>query len=151
MENKLMKNKPLQISIYNEQKFLSIDESKIKSVLLKMLQDAEILQGSLEVAIVDDPTIHKLNVEFLGHDYATDVLSFEMDADSQKKFLEGNVIVSAETALNRASEFDQTPEMELLLYIIHGTLHLLGYDDHSEEDAPLMRQKETEYLDWVIR
>lgn len=138
------KKNAVKIEIVNEQEQLEIDESLIQKIILKMYADEGITGGKMEVAIVDDPTIHDLNVRYLGHDYPTDVLAFEMD--SKDHYLEGNVIVSADTACTRAEEFNMKPEKELLLYIIHGTLHLLGYDDHTEEDAPAMRAKEKEYL-----
>ncbi len=139
-----MNKKNMEIEVVNDQDRLAVDESLIQRILHKMFEDEGITGGKMEIAIVDDPTIHDLNVRYLGHDYATDVLAFEMDSD--ENYLEGNVIVSADTACDRADEFGMKPDRELLLYIIHGTLHLLGYDDHTEKDAPAMRAKEKEYL-----
>ena len=136
----------LRIEIENESKKVLFDESRASGLLRQILTDAGVERGFLEIAIVDNPTIHRLNTQFLGHDYPTDVLAFELERDCEAALLEGNVIVSDETALERAADYGWPPENELLLYVVHGTLHLVGYDDHAPEDEQLMRAKEREYL-----
>lgn len=100
----------------------------------------------MEIVVTDDEEIHALNAEFLHHDRPTDVLSFALEEDAEIGYLEGNIIVSAETAAARGKEFGLHPTDELLLYIIHGSLHLVGYDDHQKKDILQMRAKEAEYL-----
>lgn len=134
------------IEIHSEQDFIKVDPDQIKKILRQIFRNEEIQTAILEISIVDDPTIHDLNIRYLEHDYATDVLAFDMDSDLDQGHLEGNIIVSAQMALDRSDEFSFTPEQELLLYIVHGTLHLLGYDDHTGDDIQLMRKKEAEYL-----
>ena len=60
--------------------------------------------------------------------------------------LEGEIVVSGDTAVAQASEYSSTPEEELMLYVIHGTLHLVGFDDHEEADQAEMRLAEQTYL-----
>lgn len=139
------KKQNIVIDIVNRQDRLPVESERIEIVLKQILLDAGYQSGRMEVVLVDDPTIHELNVQYLGHDYATDVLSFEMDRDEEAAMLEGNVIVSTDTAADRAAEFKTTPTEELFLYIVHGTLHLVGYDDHTPEDAPAMRDAEKKY------
>lgn len=136
----------LEIEIENESEHIPFDLEKARRTVRMVLEGEKIVCGRLEVTIIGDPAIHRLNVQFLGHDYPTDVLAFELDRDVDSGFLEGNVIVSDDTALDRAREFGWAPENELLLYIIHGTLHLAGYDDHAKEDERAMRAKEREYM-----
>ena len=69
-----------------------------------------------------------------------------MDSDPGAALLEGSVVVSDETALSRAGDYGWPAENELLLYVVHGVLHLVGYDDHAPDDEKLMRAKEREYL-----
>ena len=88
--------------------------------------------------------MHQLNREHLNHDYPTDVLSFVLERSESS--LDGEVIVSADTAIARAAEFHLPPEDELLLYVIHGTLHLVGYDDKEASNRALMREQESRYL-----
>lgn len=120
----------------------------MKTTLRKILTDAGFSCGRLEAAVVDDETIHRLNREYLGHDYPTDVLAFELESDAAEGLLEGSVIVSAQMASARAEEFGWTPADELALYMIHGTLHLVGYDDHETGKKRQMRRKEKLYHDF---
>lgn len=128
------------LAIANEQTTLAVDEDLLRRAVEWIVAEAGIRQATISLAIVDDPTIHRLNREYLQHDYATDVLSFllEQEADS----LEGEVIVSADTAAERAAEFGWSPHDELLLYVVHGTLHLVGYNDHKPEERQAMRRQE---------
>ncbi|HEY2838437.1 MAG TPA: rRNA maturation RNase YbeY [Pirellulales bacterium] len=133
-----------RIEITNEQTGLSIDEARLRAAVEAVLTGQGFLRGAVSVAIVDDPAIHVLNARYLQHDYPTDVLSFLLEEG--EGFVEGEVIVSAETAAVSASRYGWTPLDELLLYVIHGTLHLTGLDDHEPEDAAEMRRQEARYL-----
>ncbi len=101
-------------------------------------------EADVSLAIVDDPTIHRINREFLQHDYPTDVLSFLLERSADR--LEGEVIASADTAIGSAARYGWAPADELLLYVIHGTLHLVGYDDLAPEPQVTMRERERDYL-----
>ncbi len=98
----------------------------------------------LSLVVLDDNAIHAVNREHLAHDYATDVLSFLLNDDSES--FHGEVIVSAETAARECGEFGQSAADELLLYVIHGTLHLVGYNDKSDDETAAMRAAEANYL-----
>ena len=88
-------------------------------------------------AVVDDEQMRELNNRHLGHDYATDVLSFPMGTEP---CLMGEVIISADTARREAASRGHSAYHELLLYAVHGVLHLIGYDDHG---APARRRMRT--------
>ena len=133
----------LQIDLSNEQTLLGLDKARLREAVAAVLTGEGIRKAAISLAIVDDATIQPLNAQFLGHDYATDVLSFVLDEDDG---LEGEVIVSAETAIATAARFGWRPDDELLLYVIHGTLHLVGYDDLTDEALSAMRAKERHYL-----
>lgn len=134
----------IRVEIANEQDLLQVDESRLRAAVARVLQQEQVGEAVISVAIVDDAAIRPLNNEFLGHDYATDVLSFILE--QSEGWLEGEIIVSAETALSSAARFNWQPHDELLLYIIHGTLHLTGYDDLEPELQAQMRQREREHL-----
>ncbi|MCS7186308.1 MAG: rRNA maturation RNase YbeY [Armatimonadetes bacterium] len=106
--------------------------------------------ATISIVLCDDKTIHELNIRYLGHDYPTDVLSFLLSGDDltkqAKKDLVGEIIISVETAKRNAKRFRQTLEQELLRLSIHGTLHLLGYDDATPQHRKRMREKERKYL-----
>ncbi len=97
----------------------------------------------VELLIVDNDTIQKLNREHRGIDRPTDVLSFPL-ADNPSHML-GSIVISADKVEEAAKEFGHTPQEELALLYIHGLLHLLGYD--HEVDEGQMRQKEKELIE----
>lgn len=96
------------------------------------------------IAIVDDPTMQQLNHERLGHNWPTDVISFEIDRVHDS--VEGEVIASAETAAQVCAAAGWSAEDELLLYVVHGLLHVAGMDDVELEQRQAMRLKERECL-----
>ncbi len=134
----------IHVEVSNRQELLPIDQERIGAVIRAVLQGEGLASAIISVGIVDDPAIHALNVQYLAHDYATDVLSFLLDETDQGP--EGEIIVSAEMAARQAPRFAWRAEDELTLYLVHGALHLLGYDDHDAADAARMRQKEQFYL-----
>ncbi|MEO8268612.1 MAG: rRNA maturation RNase YbeY [Aureliella sp.] len=96
------------------------------------------------IAIVDDETIRRLNAERLGHDWPTDVISFVLEELDDS--VEGEVIASAETATHMCSAAGWSAVDELLLYIVHGLLHVAGMDDIDCEDRRAMRLMERDCL-----
>jgi probable rRNA maturation factor len=121
-------------------------EELLERAVRHLLKQDKVLRAEISVAIVNDPTIHQLNRQFLEHDYPTDVLTFPLESPEENGLLAGEVIVSWDTAKRNAEELGLSAEGELLLYVVHGTLHLLGFDDHEEEDAAAMRDAERECL-----
>jgi len=132
------------IHITNRQKTLPVDRRRMRRAVLAILRDAEISEAKISVAIVDDQTIANLHRQFLGDPEPTDVLSFVLERSEQS--LEGEVVASADTARTCAPKYKSTPEEELLLYVIHGTLHLAGYDDATPRQRAVMRGRERKYL-----
>jgi probable rRNA maturation factor len=92
--------------------------------------------AEVEVAIVSDRVIADVHVRFMKIPGPTDVITFD----------HGEIVVSAETAASQAAQFGHTVDQELALYIIHGLLHLNGYDDRSEGDASRMRRAQERIL-----
>ncbi|MDR3181673.1 MAG: rRNA maturation RNase YbeY [Planctomycetaceae bacterium] len=137
------------IEVLNEQDILEADTVRIRAVCEKILEDFHIRSGHLNVVLVDSDTIHRYNADFLQHDYPTDVISFPMEYRQSDGHLEGEVLACSEVAQDRAKEFGWKPHEELLLYVVHGLLHLVGFDDKTEELQETMRQKEREYLSFA--
>ena len=134
----------IEIAITDDQDTLQIDHVSWETIARRIVADANISTAEISIAVVDDPTIHELNRTHLQHDYATDVLSFVLDKSASS--LEGEVIVSFETAISRSTEFGLSAENELALYVVHGILHLVGYRDKSPQDCAKMREKEQFYM-----
>ncbi len=134
----------LTIEIANQQSAVAVDQQRMRQAVESILRDAGVANARLSLAVVDDDTIHQLNRQYLEHDYPTDVLSFLLEREGER--LEGEVIVSADTALRTAAEYGWPPGDELLLYVVHGTLHLVGHDDTSSEERAAMQREERRYL-----
>ena len=128
----------MKITITNEQDYIEIDKESIRKVI-KLLPGMK-KNFRLSLVYVDDVEIAKLNERYLKHQGPTDVLAFPIDSD------EGEIIISGETALREATERKIEPKGELMLYTIHGTLHLLGYDDKTEEEANQMHDIEKKMI-----
>lgn len=99
----------------------------------------------LEVATLSDAEIRRVNRRFLGHDYATDVVSFPL-SEAGSPVLEGSLAISRDTARREAARRGHAPYHEWMLYVVHGTLHLLGHDDHAPSARRRMRTAECEVL-----
>jgi probable rRNA maturation factor len=130
----------IRVPIANEQTTLSVDEQRIQRAVRMVLKEASIGEAEVSVAVVDDPTMRTLNKRYLNHDYATDALSFVLEQTPER--LEGQVIVSADTAQAEAARFGWAATDELLLYVIHGALHLAGFEDGTAEERTEMRARE---------
>ena len=150
----------LVLDITDQQSLLAVDHDRLRAAIARVLTAERIVSAEISLALVDDAEIRRVNREFLGHDYATDVISFvlndeasPLDAERSNRVagvaaphLEGELIVSTETALREAAAHGWTPADELLLYVVHGLLHLCGYDDLTDEARPVMRTREREVL-----
>lgn len=134
----------LEVQIANQQSSLKIDPSQLEAAVRAIIRDSDYHSGTVSIAVVDDPTIHEINRQYLEHDYPTDVLSFVLE--DRPPYLEGELVVSTDTAISNAADYEWQPASELLLYVIHGTLHLVGYRDKHADDILAMRQAEEKYL-----
>lgn len=132
------------ILLANEQSRHGVDEGQLVAAAREVLRESAFASAGVSVAVVDDATIHELNRRYLNHDWPTDVLSFVLD--EQDDHLKGEVILSADTAAASAAEIGWPAAAEQLLYVIHGTLHLVGYRDQRPAEAKRMRAAEAEYL-----
>lgn len=128
----------IEVSVANEQSALRVNRRRLATAVRIALAGQRAAKVSL--AVVDDPRIHELNRQFLAHDYPTDVLSFVLE--QSEGYLEGEVIVSAERAQAECGHYGWGPTEELLLYVVHGALHLAGYDDLRPGPRRVMRAQE---------
>ncbi len=144
---------PYRIDIYNFQKSIPIEIEETRAVVLKALKFLKILSAELSVAIVTDRKIHVLNRQYLAHDHPTDVVTFDLSGErtpfgkKKQKFLDGEIIVSATTAFRMSKELRIQPMAELVLYIVHGILHLTGFDDKTLPARKEMRIQERDVLE----
>ena len=134
----------IDVAVANQQSASWIDAKRLKTAAEGVLKAAGLASATVSIAVVDDAVIRQLNRRHLQHDYATDVLSFVLECDEQR--LEGEVVVSADTAASSSGRYAWSAADELLLYVIHGTLHLVGYDDRTAAERAAMRVEERRHL-----
>jgi probable rRNA maturation factor len=134
-----------RVSIASPQEFVPIDRGRMREAVRAVLDGEGVAEAEVSLAFVDNPTIHRLNQRFLQHDEPTDVLSFPLGEPNSRK-LAGELVIGVEVALAQAAERGHDVQAELALYVIHGLLHLCGYDDHEPADAAAMRERERHYL-----
>ena len=108
---------------------------------------AGVERAHLSIAVVNDVRMMQLHHHYSGELGTTDVLTFDLhDQPGDARELEGEIIVCLDEALRQAQAHGHRPEDEALLYVVHGMLHLLGYDDHSPAEAQRMHAREDEVL-----
>ena len=142
----------MKIEIANCQSHLAPPRRLVRSACKEVLRQAG-LEADLSIAYVDNEKITELNRQYLGRDESTDVIAFPLaeDGPSESEPLLGEIVVSAERALEEARKRRVPAERELMLYTIHGLLHLIGYDDLTARDAAAMRRKERQILSSLWR
>jgi rRNA maturation RNase YbeY len=136
--------KTIKIEITNLQSNHKVNRNLLRRVLTHTMQEAG-AAGALSLAVVDSEEITELNRRFLGHAHPTDVLSFPLQDEASDLF--GEVVVCADIAAHEAGERSISFDAELVLYAVHGLLHLLDYDDQTQEQREQMRKREREILD----
>ena len=100
--------------------------------------------GDINIILCNDPSILEINQHFLGHDYYTDIITFDY---SEEETINGELYISIDTVVENAKEYGEEFLVELHRVIIHGMLHLCGLDDHCEEDIKEMRAAENAALE----
>lgn len=145
----------MTILIENRQGKQSVKTEELERVARRILSVLECPDAELSVLLVDDEQIHAINRDYLEHDYPTNVISFAMcegEGGGLHPEILGDVVISTETAARDAHEAGTSFESELYFLLLHGTLHLLGYDHErgTVEDARVMEAREQEVFS-VIR
>ena len=135
----------IEINIIDKGKFGIIPVEKTNQIVKNLFSDYNVETALVNLIYVDDKEIHEINKKFLDHDYQTDVITFVLEEDEN----EADIIIGVETALENSKQYNATHESELLRLVAHGVLHLLGYDDHSDEEREAMHELENKYLGTV--
>jgi probable rRNA maturation factor len=135
----------IRVAIASPQESIEIERALMRQAVRAVLASEGVNDAEISLAFVDNSTIRELNRRYLNHDEPTDVLSFPL-GESKQKGLAGEIVVGVEVALAQAKERGHSVEAELALYVIHGVLHLCGYDDKTAGGAAEMRKAERRYL-----
>lgn len=128
---------------FDEISKLTFPKNTIKSWIKSVIQSNNYKVGSISYIFCTDDYILRVNKEYLNHDYFTDIITFNYNED---KTLSGDLFISVDTVKTNAQEYGVTFDKELYRVMIHGVLHLIGFDDISDELQQEMTQKEDEAL-----
>lgn len=131
------------LQIIQDHKALRVDVTSLKNLVHQVVTKESFVLEYLGVILTDRDTLRRLNLKYRGGDYDTDVLSFPL---GKKDAIDGEIYVSLDYAAAHCGEFGTTFEEEVRRYVVHGLLHLMGYDDVNRRGRQEMRLLEDRYL-----
>jgi len=144
----------MEILIKNQQKIAKIHRRRIREIIKNIIQYLKVDEKTeISILFTDDKFIKSLNKKYRGINKSTDVLTFNLEEgdlkfpEVDKNKLLGDIAVSVETAQRQANNLNHNLEKELMILLIHGLLHLIGYDHEEDRDNKIMQVKENEILD----
>ncbi|MEE9295899.1 MAG: rRNA maturation RNase YbeY [Phycisphaerae bacterium] len=136
---------PFCIDVTDQYRRLPVDVPSLGKVIGQTLRRFGCQRARIDVALVDDARIERLNETYLRHPGPTDCITFSL-ADRDSDGIDGQIVISCETAQREAAARGHDAVSEVLLYAVHGTLHLLGWDDAAPEEARRMHTVEDQVL-----
>ena len=132
------------VTFFTEDTAFIFKEKRLTSRWLKLVAESEIRRlGDISIIFCSDNYILDVNLKYLQHDYYTDIITFDYCEGDR---LNGDLFISVDSVRENASFYGTEFADELNRGIVHGVLHLIGYDDHTEKDIATMRSKENYYL-----
>ena len=132
------------VSYFTEDIKFEFKRKRLTSRWLKLVAESEIKRlGDISVIFCSDNYILDINIKYLGHDYFTDIITFDYCEGNK---LSGDLFISVDTVRENAVEYGAEFDEELHRVIVHGLLHLIGYDDHTPEEEKQIHEKEDYYL-----
>lgn len=132
------------VRYFNEDIKFSLKARILNNKWLRMVAESEVKRlGDINIIFCSDNYILDVNMKYLQHDYFTDIITFDY---CEGNVLNGDLFISIDTVRDNAQFYGTEFEDELNRVMVHGLLHLIGYDDHTEEDIKVMRSKEDYYL-----
>lgn len=129
---------------YEDTDFILKPVEKMTNWLLHSIASEHKTISLINYIFCSDEYLHKVNVEYLNHDYYTDIITFDNSESPDE--IEGDIFISIDRVSDNAQNEGVPFIKELRRVMIHGVLHLIGYNDKTDEEQILMRQKENEYL-----
>ena len=132
------------VSYFTQDCKFSFKDKRLTSRWLKFVAESEAKRlGDISVIFCSDNYILDVNIKYLKHDYYTDIITFDYCEGNK---LSGDLFISVDSVRENAVFYGTEFADELNRVIVHGVLHLMGYDDHTEVDIAVMRAKENYYL-----
>ena len=131
------------VTVYNTHPTETVSEVELRRLVDALLREETRITAEISIILCDRARHVELHRKYLGHNHPTDVLAFPLgDAEP----IEGEVYVDLDTARDRHNEFSCEFEVEVARYVIHGVLHLLGFDDKDPEKTAEMKNREEKYV-----
>ena len=130
----------VEITVSNRQRRWRVNTRLLARLAERVLELVHDNRSRLSIVLVDDAAIAKLNAQYHDTPGPTDILSFDYGDE------EGELIISVEQAMTHARRYRSTPDRELVLYLVHGILHLHGHDDRTPPDRRRMRAAERQLM-----
>ncbi len=138
----------VEVSLYDHQKDMSIKPDQVPEIVTQVVANENQTAHEASVYFITDDEMRAMHLTHFNDPSPTDCISFPMDDSNEKHYrVLGEVFVCPKTALLYAKKHQQDPYRELTLYLVHGLLHLMGYDDIEEEDRLKMRQAEARQME----
>lgn len=142
----------MDVQVIQDQEHLPIDSSSVVALVKDFLTFHEVDFDEVSIHFVDTAVISHLHAQFFDDPSPTDCISFPMDDSNEEGYrMMGDVFICPETASAYVASNGGDAYHEVTLYLVHGLLHLLGFDDIDEEDRLLMRSEEKRYLSHVSK
>ncbi len=129
----------IQIPDFNSEFFVS--------AISDLILSENKITGDVAILFCNDAHMLAMNSKHLNHDYYTDILTFDYSVENT---IAGDLLISWDTIQSNAKEYNTSPNTELKRVVFHGILHLCGYNDKTNEEIKIMRQKELEYLNKYV-
>jgi len=150
-----------EVDITANRQIDQVNLNSLQQSVVHALQIEGVAEAVLSITLVDNAAIHEINRKHLQHDYPTDVISFQLDWTHPKRdtpgnrpqdrssgaHIEGEIIASVEYAITEARQLGWELQSELTLYVIHGMLHICGYDDLDVVEKQFMQARESAVLE----
>ncbi|MEI7534515.1 MAG: rRNA maturation RNase YbeY [Verrucomicrobiae bacterium] len=130
----------MNLAIANRQRTKKINTRLLKQIAGELFAELKIAEADLGIALVSAKEMATVNWQFLQHEGATDVITF--DHESTRTKVHGELFICVDVAIAQAKEFKSSWQAEVVRYVVHGVLHLLGYDDLKPELRRKMKREE---------
>lgn len=132
----------MNINIFNETDYKYLPYKRLEKALDRVFEAEGIINLNVNIVFAENSFIRELNKKYLNHDYVTDVIAFPMDEEN----LFGEIYICVNQAHKQAKQYGVSKQEELIRLGVHGALHLVGYDDFTEEQRKKMHLLENRFI-----